>query len=403
MKNHKGSYMDVILDTRVFLFDASRDYLPSYNRHIVKMDESLKVKDVLLEIESLENFFTFKKTNTMLQINGVSIKGSLAIKTAVTLFGREWTMEPISTFRAKKDLTIDDSDFYAKHVILEAFADEEDEKYYTSLIREYYASGTLAYNQEYFGDSMFLYAHHLIEKYPEKKEAILSAINVPNGIGSYEDECNLYPYNDNAQIIYALESEITVTRGIEGFSDKKMAYYDSAEETLVKHFDTKRDGDCALETIIENIGIERVVSALKNPFSAFKVAFYVGSFTCQDMAEVEIEAKKLLEAIGAEVVEFTSARVGDGFDIVADDSAVAYKKAGRIVFDAFDSGAEILVVDSKESHFMIDQSKKAVERAIGRDIRIPVLSIAQVVAMAIGITDRAKLGIDAHKIDVALI
>lgn len=394
--------MNIKLDTRTFLFNATRDYLPDYKMHTIMIDDALKVKDLLLEVQNLENFFEFKKTNTMLQINGVSIKGSLGIAKAVELFGTDWTLEPISTFRASRDLMIDDSDFIEKHKVLEAFGDDEDFKYYKTLIREYYASGTLQYNQDYFGDSMFLYAHHLIEKYPAKKEAILDAIDVCNGIGSYEKECNLYPYNDHMKTIHALESQL-FAHEISGFSDEKMAYYDKAESVLSAHFNVQKDEDCALETILDNITLEKVVSQIKHPFSDFKVAFYAGDFACEDLPEVKAEAKKLLLALGATVVDFELVARGDGFDIVADDSAVAYKKAGNIIFDAIDSGAEIIVVDSKESHFMMDQCKKACEKAVGRDIRVPVLSISQMVALAIGITDREKLGLDAHKIAVELL
>ncbi len=394
--------MIVTLDTNTFLFDAKRDYLPDYKRHTIKIDDALKVKDLLLEVQNLENFFDFRKTNTMLQINGVSIKGSLSIAKAVELFGSSWTMEPISTFRAVKDLIIDDSDFIEKHKVLEEFGDEEDFKYYKTLIREYYASGTLQYNQDYFGDSMFLYAHHLIEKYPAKKEAILDAIDVTNGIGSYEKECNLYPYNDSMQTIHALEAQLAAGE-IKGYSDEAMAYYDKAEAVLCSHFNVQKDEDCALETILDNITLEKVVSEVKHPFSDFKVAFYAGDFACQDVAEVKEAAKELLSAIGARVVDFELSARGDGFDIVAADEEVAYKKAGNIIFDAIDSGAEILVVDSKETHFMIDQGKKKCEKAVGRDIRVPVLNISEMVALAIGITDREKLGLDAHQIAVEFI
>ncbi len=394
--------MHIKLDTSTFLFNAERDYLPDYKRHTIKIDDALKVKDLLLEVQNLENFFDFRKTNTMLQINGVSIKGSLSIAKAVELFGTSWVLEPISTFRATKDLIIDDSDFIAKHKVLEAFGDEEDFKYYKTLIREYYASGTLAYNQDYFGDSMFLYAHHLIEKYPEKKEAILDAIDVPNGIGSYEKECNFYPHNDNMKTIHALEAQLAAVPE-QGYSDADMAYYDKAESVLCAHFGAQKDEDCALETILDNITLEKVIAEVKHPFSNFKVAFYAGDFECQDVAEVKAAAKELLSAIGAEVVDFELSARGDGFDIVAEDETVAYKKAGNVIFDAIDSGAEILVVDSKETHFMIDQGKKKCERAVGRDIRVPVLNISQMVALAVGITDKEKLGLDAHKIAVEFV
>ncbi len=397
--------MQVTLDTSTFHFDARRDYLPDYKRHTITIDEMLCVKDLLLEVQKREHFFDFDKENTLLQINGISIEGTLSIEKAVSLFGKTWKIEPISLFRATKDLIIDDADFYAKHTILEAFADETDYAYYKSLIREYYASGTLEYDQDYFGDSMFIYADYLIEKYPEKKAAILEAIDTPNGIGLYEKECNLYPYHDNEQKIYALSSQLPSGELQEEIDSllERMDYYDRAELLLCEKFGVQRDEDCALETIVDNITLEKVSESLKYPFLDFKVAFYAGDFACKDLAEVKEEATKVLETIGAKVVPFSYWSKGDGFDIVASSKEIGFKKAANIIFDAFDSGAEILVVDSKETHFMIDQHKAECEKALGRDIRIPVLNIAQMVALAVGITNREKLGLNAHKIEVTLI
>jgi len=393
--------MQIRLNTSTFRFDATRDYLPDFKHHTIMIAKRATVKEVLLEVEKKEYLFSFDKENTMVQINGTSVLGALDVAKAVELFGRDWTIEPISTFRANDDLLINDEDFYAKHAVLESFGDDEDFDYYKTLIREYYASGTLQYNQDYMGDSMFLYADYLINKYPVKKAAILEAIDGANGIGEYEKECNMYPYHDNAQKIYALEAQLPYYLK-EGFTDKDMGYYDLAENTLCSKFGAGKDEDCALETIIDNITLAKIRPEVKHPFSDFKVAFYAGDFACENIAEVKQSAKEVLEAIGAQVVDFAASTKGDGFDIVGAERSIAYKKAGAIVFDAFDSGAEILVVDSKETHYMIDKCKKEVERAVGRDIRIPVLNISQIVGLSLGMSGES-LGVDAHKITVDFI
>lgn len=398
----QGTLMSVKLDTRTFFFNAETDFLAYYKNYEIKIDDDKKVKDLLVEIQALESIYQFKKTNTMLQINGVSIKASLGINKAVELFGTSWTIEPISTFRAINDLIINEDDFIAKHEVLAEFADEEDFKYYKTLISDYYASTSLSHNQDYFGDSMFVYADYLINKYPAKKPEILKVIDSNDGIWLYEKECNQYPLNDNATKINALKAEFPA-QIVKKYTPETMAYYDKAEEVLCSHFGVQKDEDCALETIVDNITIEKVKAELKHSFEDFNVAFYAGSFECENLAEVQGEAEKLLTAIGAKVVKFGSSDSADGFDIVASNSKIAYNKAGNIALDAFDCGAEVLVVDSKESHFMMDQSVKSCERIVGRDITIAILNISQIVALAIGITDVAKIGLDAHKIKQELI
>jgi hypothetical protein len=390
--------MSVKLDTRTFFFNADTDFLAYYKNHQIQIDESKKVKDLLEEIQKLEPIFEFPKKSIQLVINGISIKGTLSIEKAVELFGTSWTIEPISTFRAIKDLVIDDGDFIQKHEILAEFAKEdEDFKYYKTLKAIYYASSGLDYSQDYMGDSMFIYAHYLIRKYPLKRKAILKAIDKPEGIWMFEKECTMYPASKNMDEVDALKARFPVV-GIKGYTDETTRYYNKAENVLVSHFGVQKDEDCALETILDNITLDRVVDELKHPFENFSVAFYAGSFECENVAEVQKEAEKLLTAIGAKVVKFANSDVADGFDVVAKNKTIGYKKAGNIALDAYDSGAEILVVDNRESHFMMDQCVKKCESAVGREIYIPILNISQMVALAIGITDKSKIGLDSHKI-----
>lgn len=385
------------IETQTFFFDAKTDYLPHFRKHQFKIDGAKRIVDILDEVAQKERIFQYPKEEPLLRINGVWLSGELSVEEAVSVVGNEWKIEPISPRRAVKDLIIDDSDFIQKHEVLAEFASEEDFVYYKTLKNIYYASGSLPYNEDYFGDSMFVYAHYLIGKYPEKKAQIMEVISDKNGIWLYEEECNRYPLDDSDAKIKSLLKELPSVP-VEGYTNELMAYYDKAESALCEKFGVQKDEDCALETIVDNITLDRVKEALKHPFSDFQVAFYAGSFACENIDEVQQSAKEVLETIGAKVVDFTRSTYADGFDIVDTDPEVAFKKAGNILLDAFDSGAEILVVDNAESHFMMDQNILACEKAVGRDIRMPVLNIAQMVALAVGITDEAKIGLDAHKI-----
>jgi succinate dehydrogenase/fumarate reductase-like Fe-S protein len=386
------------IETKTFFFDAKLDYLPHFRTNMIDTSGCETVVDILKKVAEQERGFTFSQEEPLLRINGTWINGELGLKEAVEVFGTEWKIEPISGYRAVKDLIIDDSDFIAKHKILAPFAkDEEDFVYYKSLKNIYYASGTLPYNQDYFGDALFVYAHYLTQKYPDQTPKILDAIDHQDGIWLYEAECNRYPLDDSDAKIKELLLQLPETV-VEGYTSERMAYYRKAEDALCRMFDVERDEDAQLETIVERIGLQRVKSACKHPFGDFKVAFYSGSFACEDIDEVQKYAKDTLEAIGAKQIDFSRATYADGFDIVDTHPDIAFKKAGNIVLDAFDSGADILVVDNRESHFMFDQNKLALEKAVGRDIRIPILNIAQMVALAVGITDKEKIGLDKHKI-----
>ncbi len=384
------------IETKAFFFDARSDYLPHFRTHTLEVGEEQQVLDLLKKMQEKERIFTYpEEGEVLLRINGIWTTAELSVKEAAARFGREWQIEPISGYRAVKDLVIDESDFIAKHAVLEAFADEEDFAYYRSLKNLYYASGSLPYNEDYFGDSMFVYAHYLMEKYPQKQAEILAAIDHEDGIWLYEQECNRYPADDSDQKIKSLLMQLPQT-AVEGYTAERMAYYHQAEAALCARYGVERDEDSQLETIVERIGIEKIAADIRHRFEDFRVAFYEGSFACDVLAEVDEGAKALLRTLGAKVIEFERSSYADGFDIVDTHPEVAFKKAGNIMLDAFDSGAEILVVDNQESHFMFDQNVRALEKAVGRDIRLPVLNIAQMVALATGITDKEKLGLNRH-------
>ncbi|HIO90554.1 MAG TPA: hypothetical protein EYG69_02160 [Campylobacterales bacterium] len=367
--------MNVKLEVRLFHFNVKSDYLAYYTKNKITIDDELKVKDLLVSLESKNPRFSFKKSSIMLQINGISIKGTLTIKKIVELFGKELTVEPISTYRAIKDLDIDDNDFIEKYSLLEKFGDEKDFKHYTSLKRDYYASNTLIYNRDYYGDSMFAYASYLIEKYPENESEILTIIDSPDGIRLYEFEDNIYPKNNTKEIVDAIKEKLP-KKDVRGFTKEAMAYYNLAQELVDK-----------------DITPQKIKEKLKRSFKDFKLAYY----------GMDRTNELLLLATEASIVSFDKQTKPNGFDIVSHDKSVAYKKAGEIALDAYDSGAEILVVDSAKTHFMIDQSVTKCESATGRDIRIPVVNIAQIIALALGHTNKEELGLDKHKIELGFI
>ncbi len=402
--------MKVILDTEVFFFNATTDYLAYYKNHLIKIDDEKSVMNLLEIIANREQFFEYEKDDVFVQINGKSLSSNILIGELVEEFGTSIKIEPISTFRANMHLKINNSDFLAKHSLLEKFGNEEDFTYYKSLIREYYASEMLKYNQDYFGDSMFIYADYLIGKYPEKKDAILIAINNKNGIALYERECNIYPYNSNHKVITLMRDSLTLVKEEEAplswmqnfISDKlnktEVDYYEAAHTVLAAHFGIRDESGSSLELILNKIGLEKIKDECKRSFRDFHVSFYSGNFSCKNYGVVQESAESILEAIGAKVVPFDSSDRADGSSLIETAPFVAYKKAGNIMLAAHDSGAEILIVDTQTSHFIMDQNVKKCEDATGRDIIIPVLSLAQIVCLALDFANPDVLGFTSHKI-----
>jgi DNA-directed RNA polymerase beta' subunit len=194
--------MSYKLTLSVFRFDAKTDYLPYYKKFVINVNEDATVSDVLEKIKDEEKDFGYSTdSNASVVLNGVYLFTKTKIKKVVTDLGKELSVEPISKKRVLKDMIIDENDFYSKFDILDAFVEGADKRKYKKLIREFYASKILLFNDEYIGDALLSFAYDMIEKYPQSQKKILSAIaDEQNGIWQHIDITNaLYPFDDSLQ------------------------------------------------------------------------------------------------------------------------------------------------------------------------------------------------------------
>lgn len=194
--------MEYKLTLSVFRFDAKTDYLPFYKKVVLSVDGDSTVSDLLQTIKDDEKAFEYPKgRNAAIKINDLALFTKVKINEIVANFGKELKLEPLSFKRAIKDLTINSDDFTSRFDLLDAFVDSSDKKSYDKLIREFYASDILRYDETYIGDAILAFASDMIEKYPQRKEQILKAISdEDNGIWLHVDISNrLYPHDTSLQ------------------------------------------------------------------------------------------------------------------------------------------------------------------------------------------------------------
>lgn len=199
----------------VFRFDAKTDYLPYYKKFALTLEENAYVSDILEKIKEEEKDFGYSTdSNASVVINGSYLFTKTKLKAIIADFGKELTIDPISKKRVLKDLIINEDDFYTRFDILNAFVEAVDKRKYKKLIREFYASAMLSYNDDYIGDALFDFAYDMIEKYPEQEQNILSAIaDEEGGIWQHIDVTNaLYPFDDSlAEKVDILKNKIIKT------------------------------------------------------------------------------------------------------------------------------------------------------------------------------------------------
>lgn len=330
------------LRVRTFFFDAERDYLPYYRTFDLQLDPDNSVVSVLKHIARFDERFDFDPSHPYFFLNGKVVTETVRIGEAIEALGTEWEIKPLSTYRAKKCLRIDDSDFTERFALLEAYASEEDLLYYKSLYPLYYASETLRYNPDYIGDALLATAWRMIENGSPHREEILAAIDDPeNGIRTCEYENNLFKGGERyGEAIAALR-----------------ALYPAREPSpIVKK----------LRSIVPSgAKAPKRIGTLKGK----RVACYVAT---ADIDEAEII--RSVENLGAQYVAFEMRFKRSGRTIVEDAPSLAYKKAGAILLDAFDSGAEVLIVPDSEDLRFLRTHFKAIEKAVGREIGLALES-----------------------------
>lgn len=167
--------MSYLITANLFRFNAASDLLPYYKEYEVSVDTNGTLLDILNGIKEQDNSFAFPSNRfTGIRVNSFVALVNMSVRTIVKFLKTDkFTLEPLSEFYAVHDLNIDTSPFLKQLDYLKPFMQEGDKERYEELVSYYYASSTIEFEREYFGDSFMLFALFLIEKYPHKRDEIL--------------------------------------------------------------------------------------------------------------------------------------------------------------------------------------------------------------------------------------
>ncbi|MDR0762369.1 MAG: hypothetical protein LBF13_04905, partial [Campylobacteraceae bacterium] len=143
--------------------------------------------------------------------------------------------------------------------------------------------------------------------------------------------------------------------------------------------------------------IQHIKSRLKHQFNGFKAAFHYGADIRADEHSNK-ELDKFFDTIELKRVRFSREFNPSGYELLQYAPEIAFKMAGSILLDAFDNGADFLIVSDTRIFYLMDQKRKEIERAMGREIPIYLLTLPQIALMAVGIINKNILGFSAHKI-----
>ena len=86
---------------------------------------------------------------------------------------------------------------------------------------------------------------------------------------------------------------------------------------------------------------------------------------------------KQIKKLGTKEVNFSRSNKLSGLSLIEDSKDLALQKAGRTLLDAYDCGAEVIVIDDIKTLEMFETNFKNIEKTVGRKMRnLELTSIA---------------------------
>ncbi len=160
----------------------------------------------------------------------------------------------------------------------------------------------------------------------------------------------------------------------------------------------------AVDVLVNDAG-EQISRGVKKPLSHLKVVPYYGCLISKAPQFMEFEdpdrpmiMDRLLEMLGAQVLDFDMKTKCCGGPVVMTQEGVAMKLTGDILKRAKELGADCISVPCPMCHFNLDAKQAEAGEHLGEEFNIPVLYFTQLIGLAMGI-EPEKLGLHMNIVD----
>ena len=332
------------LQIRAFFFNAKTDYLPYYKNFTLTVEGETTLKELLGLIEEQNFAFSYPKQKLLAKINGLIVEAKEPVENIVEKLGTELTIEPAKAYRSNDGLKMNDNDFMQSYALLEPYATESDLKYYKTLYALHYASETENFDHEYIGDAILVLAHKMISEGNEHKDDILNAISsVNSGLLDCEYENNLFNTQSHDAAITALKDMLKTEE------NEHPTLLDMIKNRFCKEKEEK--------VLTKAKRTAKTIEGLQDKH----IAYYAGT-----KSDNENVISQIILDMGTKEIHFSRKNKLSGVSIVADNKTLALKKAGTTLLEAYDAGAEVLVVENEACYEMFNKHFSAIEHLIGR-------------------------------------
>lgn len=333
--------MSQILHIKAFFFNAKTDYLPYYKTFTLPINDEITAKDLLASIAQKNENFSYPQEKLIIKMNGLIVEGKETVGNIVSKLGTDLTIEPVNTYRSNNGLIINNDDFMKSFKVLEPYTSASDLSYYQTLYALHYASENEKFDHTYLGDAILVLAHKIITDGSEHKQTILDAIK--STVMDCEYEHNLFDSTKN----YKEEIE----------NIKSMYTNENEHPTLLDMFKTRF---CKEKENPKHVQTSHTAKTIENINTKY-IAYNAGNN--HDKIHV---ISQMIKDIGSTEVKTTRQHKLSGASILATNKQLALKKAGTTLLDAYDAGAELIIIDDKATYTMMEKHFTAIEKNIGR-------------------------------------
>ncbi len=348
------------LSIELFKFSHKTDYLPYYKKYTTAYNNEDTVLDLLNTLNKDEKFSFTRVEEYGIKINNLFVKTTDLVHDIVSATSNDFIIEPVSSYRAIEDLTINNDDFFEKLNIFNKYlSTNEKEEYTKNLQFEYYASNTLNINKNYIGDHSIIIASDIIANKPELKNEVIELINDKNN-GVW------YTTSKDTRVLHT------------------NTVYKTKIETLIQEVTKYQQTNTHYE--------EKSVDTISQKFTDFNIAVY-------DINDTDFLEKSILNS-DAKYVNINSKNDDLAFHSQSVNKTFSYEIAGNILLEAKDNNADFIVVKSENAFKLFDNKQKEIEKVVGRDIQLPIITIKQFNHILSGEKDYKTLGFNNHKIAV---
>lgn len=311
-----------MVEISLFRFDRKIDLESYYKPYIYEDFEFLTLRELLLDIKRNDPYFKFGKTE-FVKINEKIVNLDENLDEIFKKTGNFIKISALCQTRSTKDLIINNDGFIKTYDKFSEILGQNDEKeFFLKLEPLFYSSKIREFKEDFLGNSAFVFANYLIEKFPHKKDEILNLIK--------------------NEIIYYIKPQFLL---------KDPFKTDEIVKNLAKmlnlNFSKKEN----------SVSDEEIKNATKKvDFSKFNIAVYSDK-NLQNLVKVV-----------ANLVNFELENENIGYDILKFDKKVALNLASEILFSAYDSGADFLLVNDKRAFYMFDALSKELQKVQNRSL-----------------------------------